>query len=97
VRLRAEDVERRSFAFGRADGVVIARLTLGPGGQMHGYRHTNEDSWCIQDGRVAFLNDRGEITTIFREVTREDGFLRMTGEFLLGAEVSHVLAEVTAH
>ena len=92
--LRAEDVEQRSFAFGRTDGVVIARITFGSAGRLDGYRHANEDSWSIQDGRLVFLNDQGEVTTVFREVTRHDGSLRMTGDFLLGSSIRHVLSEV---
>jgi FkbH-like protein len=94
VPLRAEDIEGRCFAFGRTDGVVIARMTLRPGGRLEGYRHPNEDSWSIRDGRLVFLNDRGEVTTIFRDVAREGGRVRMTGEFLPGATVCHVLSEV---
>jgi len=93
--LRAGDVEQRRFDFGRTDGVVIARITLGTGGRLQGYRHSNEDSWGIQDGRLVFLNERGEITTMFRDVVREDGSLRMAGDFLLGSAVRHVLAEVS--
>jgi len=92
--LCAEDIEQRSFAFSRADGAVIATITLGPAGRLHGYRHPNEESWSIRDGRVVFLNDRGEVSTVFQDVTREDGALRMAGAFLLGAPVRHVLSEV---
>jgi FkbH-like protein len=94
VSLRAEDIERRSFAFSRADGGVIGTITLGPAGRLQGYRHPNEESWSIRDGRVVFLNDRGEVSTVFHEVTREAGSLRMAGAFLLGAPVRHVLSEV---
>lgn len=94
VPLNTDDMEQRSFAFGRTDGVVIGRITLGPAGQLHGYRHTNEASWGIQEGRLVFLNEHGEVTTIFRDITRAGGSLRMTGEFLLGSSLRHVLSEV---
>ena len=97
VSLRERDVEHRSFAFSRTDGVVIAQLTLGPEGQLHGYRHANEAFWSIRNGRLAFLNERGEATTIFGDVTRADGALRMSGDFLLGSAVRHVLSEVGGH
>ena len=93
--LRAEDVENRRFAFGRTDGVVIARIGLAPGGLLQGYRHTNEEAWGIREGRLVFLNDRGEVTTIFRDLTRDDGMWRMTGDVLLGSALRHVLSEVT--
>jgi FkbH-like protein len=92
--LRAEDLEERSFSFGRADGVAIARITLGPGGRLHGYRHPNEESWGLRDGRLVFLDERGEFSTLFEEVAREGGSLRMSGAFRMGSSIRHVLSEV---
>jgi FkbH-like protein len=92
--LRAAEIEHRSFAFGRTDGGMIATLTLKPAGKLTGSGHANETSWSIQNGRLVFLNDRGDVTTIFRELTREAGTLRMTGVFLPGSSLGHVLSEV---
>ncbi len=92
--LRSEDLEERSFTFGRADGAVIAWITLGTGGRLHGYRHANEESWALRDGRLVFLDERGEVSTLFEEVVRDGGSLRMSGAFRRESSIRHVLSEV---
>jgi FkbH-like protein len=93
VPLRPEDVAARRFAFSRSDGRLIGHLTFGEGGRLVGYAHPNEASWRFHDGKLALLNDQGQIATLFDHVTREHGALRLSGEFLLGQPIRHILSE----
>ena len=92
--LRPEDIETRKFAFGRADGSFIGHITFGEAGKLIGHYHANEASWRFHDGKLALLNDQGLIATLFDEVTRHDGALRLSGDFLLGQPTRHVLTAV---
>ena len=48
-------------------------LVLAPDGLVGNYRHPNEDSWLVQDGRLAFMSDRGVCTTLFEAAKLQGG------------------------
>jgi hypothetical protein len=86
---------QRSWCFGHSETVVYAPLLrFGEGGRLIGYRHANESSWAILDGRVALLDEAGVPTTIFdRSSIGLDGRLQLEGQHRDGAVV-HFLREV---
>ena len=85
----------RSWCFGHSDSVVYAPLLrFGEGGRLIGYRHANENSWAILEGRVALLDETGLPTTIFdRSSIGLDGRLQLEGRHRDGV-VMHFLREV---
>ena len=85
----------RSWCFGHSESVVYAPLLrFGEGGRLIGYRHANENSWAILEGRVALLDETGLPTTIFdRSSIGLDGRLQLEGRHRDGV-VMHFLREV---
>ena len=86
---------QRSWCFGHSDSIVYAPLLrFGEGGRLIGYRHANENSWAILDGRVALLDEAGLPTTIFeRSSIGLDGRLRLEGRHRNSA-LMHFLREI---
>lgn len=86
---------QRSWCFGHSASVVYAPLLrFGAGGRLIGYRHANENSWAILDGKVALLDEMGLPSTIFdRSSVGSDGRLRLEGRHRDGS-VMHFLREV---
>ena len=61
---------------------------------MLGYRHANENSWAILDGKVALLDEVGLPSTVFdRSSVEPDGRLRLEGRHRDGS-VIHFLREI---
>jgi hypothetical protein len=74
--------------------VYAPLLRFGKGGRLIGYRHANENSWTILDGRVALLDEAGLPSTIFdRSSIGLDGRLRLEGRHRDGV-IMHFLSEV---
>ena len=85
---------QRSWCFGHSESVVYAPfLRFGAGGRLIGYRHANENSWAILDGRVALLDEVGLPSTIFnRSSVGLDGRLCLEGLHRDGF-ITHFLRE----
>jgi hypothetical protein len=88
-------LRQRSWCFGHSESVVYAPLVrFGAGGRLIGYRHANENSWAILNGRVALLDEAGLPSTIFdRSSIGLDGRMRLEGRHRDGA-IIHFLREV---
>jgi hypothetical protein len=95
IAVNREQLCRRSWCFGHSDSVVYAPLLrFGEGGRLIGYRHPNENSWTILEGRVALLDEVGLPSTVFdRSAIGPDGRLRLEGRHRDGT-VTHFLREV---
>ena len=95
VSINESHLLQRSWCFGHSETVVYAPLLrFGEGGRLIGYRHANENSWAILDGRVALLDETGLPTTIFDGSSIGlDGRLRLEGRHRDG-NVTHFLREV---
>jgi hypothetical protein len=58
----------RTFEFGRVDGSRIGTITLLQTGEFAGYQNPNERSWAIENGRLAFRDESGLVTTVFSKI-----------------------------
>jgi hypothetical protein len=69
--------------FGVPGKPPYGKLRLMPSGKIADYSHPNERFWRLTDRGLEFLNDGGEITTIFSDCTeRPDGRLVLIGQFV---------------
>jgi hypothetical protein len=95
VVLTADQLCRRCWCFGHDDTRIYAPLLrFGDGGRLIGYRHFNESSWVITNGRLAFLDEAGRPTTVFdRSIVGPDGHIRLEGRHGDGS-IMHFLREI---
>ena len=75
----ATDLKGRTFAFGRVDGSRICDVTLNSDGSLSGPRSPNERSWAVQDGKLIFRSESGDITTVFDQLELDGAFYKLIG------------------
>jgi hypothetical protein len=97
--LQESELLGRGFRFERADGSIVNNLLqFSIDRRIVGSSHPNETFWQIRDGKLAFLDNGGTMTTDFFQVSRDDGGLVITGGFVPRdpREPWHILREIAA-
>jgi predicted O-methyltransferase YrrM len=94
TRISVEALTGRAFRFGRADGSSLGEVTLAAQGVIMGYQNVNERFWTVEGGKLIFHGHDGAPTTIFEQVTPDEGEFAFSGEFLpYGLRAWHILNE----
>jgi hypothetical protein len=93
------DLPSRAFRYMRSDGSLsVEPVRLLEDGSLQGHDHRNEAHWSVIDGKLAFLNNRHQPSTIFDSCQFDNGKLQLEGKFLLrpDPEIFHRLEEIDA-
>ena len=88
----------KAWRFERDDGGVIASsIKLSADGRIEGHSNSNDHRWNLDDGKISFFTEEGDVSCIFARGERSaDNDLIFTGDYLLSRKqgVRHVLREV---
>ena len=81
-------VSKRYWRFFTQGGDTSAQwLRLLENGKIDGYTHVNESGWKLTaEGHVAFVDQTGQLSTVFDQCIAFDGGMRLTGLHLLAGE-----------
>jgi len=82
------------WLFGRSDGSKIGKMRLLADGSFSGYSHRNENSWALVGNELLFYNQDGKVSTRFSTFEKRDGKWVISGPFLLGGSITHVLEQI---
>lgn len=86
------------FRLSRIDDTSsVEPIRLMRDGTIYGHSHPNEHSWRIVNGRIAFLNKEGVVSTLFNRYEIDgNGKLLMSGDFVLKPQLSiqHKLQQI---
>lgn len=82
----SEIVESCAWTWRRySDGSIVARNVRFIGNkQIVGYSSENERAWEIQNGSLVFLNQKGDVLTIFDKAGFRQGKLILAGHYVGG-------------
>jgi hypothetical protein len=91
-----ESLSRRTWVFGRGDGLVYSRdFELRDDGTIGRYNHPNERRWREENNAIVLTRDDGTITCVLQpQEPNPQGEEVYSGEFCLphpGPPVTHVL------
>ena len=87
----------RYWRFSHVSGhVACLHLQLARDGRVRGYDCNNERYWKIEDGRLMFLNDDRQVTTIFTDQVETADGVRLEGDFLLSDRPIRLCLETRA-
>jgi hypothetical protein len=90
-------VDTRYWRFSHVSGhVACLHLRLAQDGRVRGYDCNNERYWRIEDGRLMFLNDDRQVTTIFTDQVETADGVRLEGDFLLSDRPIRLCLETRA-
>lgn len=86
---------RGIWRFYRESGLVgCDQVRFLPNGLVAGHNNPNERRWEIHDGKIHFINDQNEITTIFDMDITSDENITYRGTFLPNPDIIHCIARV---
>lgn len=95
VKISPEELVGKVWEFGRADGTVLVRgMSLQADGSIDGSRHENESRWGTEGAVLVFYHSSGRASTRFTSFVKSDGRWTISGPFLLGGDITHVLKEM---
>ncbi len=88
----------RTWRFCRSRGAnATDGLRFLPDGKIHGYTNPNERGWRLEDGVLALLGERGQVTTRFDHLAREGNKVTLFGQHLPNPSITLYLVEQTSH
>lgn len=95
IQITAEELTSIDWQFGRSDGSVIGTMQLLADGNIAGYSHPNENRWAVMGKELLFYNKEGKIATRFNKFENEQEKWEISGPFLLGGNITHVLKQIS--
>ncbi|CAD5923770.1 TylF/MycF/NovP-related O-methyltransferase [Planktothrix agardhii] len=90
-KLEFEKFADTTWRFGRIDGSRIADVILQSDGRIQGLKSENEYWWNIEEKTLIFYTKKGQTSTKFSSIVKEDNHWYLMGKFLFFDGIIHTL------